>query len=468
MADIAIGTTVTIANDIIVGTDTAFARGEQVIIQGVSPNAQGPEYKYMVMSSRTGQQCQLREVDFLPLAAASQPPQAQPAQPAATGSDLKAGTVATVTKTALLDGKVAFTPGDIVLIEAVAPHKDTPDLKYVVTSKLLNMSITMGEDALVVAPPGSVVATAPARKKAPALTPLQALAVEVRAMEAVGDVDGLIKVLSIKALPNPDFQGARFRQLDNAAGKSIRVITMEALVRIGGARAAEALIEHLGKEGIYFDKAEVIKSLVQIGEPAVEPLIEALNDENHYIRQGAQKALKKMAVPGRDGGSPRAVEALESPRQLEPLLEGLKEWSTSAVKDLEKMGWQPDHGENGARYWIIKRKWDKCVSIGAPAVEPLVAALGCHELMVQNRRGIIKALGKIGAPAVEPLIKALGDRDWVIPIYAAEALGKIGDPRAIEPLKKALEETPKRHSKEARNALMNIQIKANQRKKQTP
>ena len=74
MADIAIGTTVTIANDIIVGTDTAFARGEQVIIQGVSPNAQGPEYKYMVMSSRTGQQCQLREVDFLPLAAASQPP----------------------------------------------------------------------------------------------------------------------------------------------------------------------------------------------------------------------------------------------------------------------------------------------------------------------------------------------------------------------------------------------------------
>lgn len=387
---------------------------------------------------------------------------------ATIGSELKAGTVAKVTKTALLDGKVAFNPGDIVLIEAVAPHKSNPDLKYVVTSKLLNMSITMGEDALVLAPPGSVVAPEPARKKAADRTPLQAMAIEVRAMGAAGDVDGLVKVLSIKTLPNPDWQGVRFRVLDNAAGKSIRMITMEALVSIGDARAAEALIEHLGKEGIYFDKAEVIKGLVQIGEPAVEPLTEALNDKNNYIRQGAQKALKKMAVPGRDGGSARAVEALESPRHLEPLLEGLKEWSSSAVKDLEKMGWQPDLGENGARYWIIKKRWDECIAIGAPAVGPLVAALGYQELMVKNRRGVISALGKIGAPAVEPLIKALGDKDWVVAVYAAEALGKIGDPRAIEPLKKSLEDMPEGHTKQARNALINIQISASKRKKPTP
>jgi len=132
------------------------------------------------------------------------------------------------------------------------------------------------------------------------------------------------------------------------------------------------------------------------------------------------------------------------------------------------MGWQPDLGENGARYWIIKKRWDECIAIGAPAVGPLVAALGYQELMVKNRRGVISALGKIGAPAVEPLIKALGDKDWVVAVYAAEALGKIGDPRAIEPLKKSLEDMPEGHTKQARNALINIQISASKRKKPTP
>ena len=468
MAGIATGTTVTMANDIIVGTDIAFAKGEQVIIEGVSPNAQGPGYQYVVTSSRMGKQFQLREVDLLPLAGVSQPLEAKPTQTAATGSDLKAGTVAEVTKTALLDGKVAFNLGDIVLVEAVRPHKSNPDLKYVVTSKLLNMSITVGADALVVAPPGSVVTPEPARKKAPALTPLQAAAGEVRALEALGDVEGIAKFFSIKTMPNPDWQGARFRQLDNAAGKSIRTTAMAALVRIGNSHAAEALIEHLGEDGVCLDKAEVTKSLVEIGEPAVGSLTEALDDENHFIRQGAQKALKKMAVPRRDGGSPRAVEALESPRQLQPLLEGLKAWGSSAVKDLEKMGWQPDRGEDGARYWIIKQKWDKCASIGAPAVGPLVTALGCHDLMVKNRRGVINALAKIGPPAVVPLIEALGDKDWIVTVYAAEALGKIGDPRATEPLKVALENMPEGHSKQARNALINIQIKAKKGKRAGP
>jgi len=375
------------------------------------------------------------------------------------GSDLKASTMAKVTKTALLDGKVAFNPGDIVLIEAVVPHKSNPELKYVVTSRLLNMSITMGEDALV---------SAPAHKKDAAQRPSQAMAVEIRAMAARGDVDGLRRALSIKSLPNPDWQGVRFRALDNAAGKSIRIIAMKALAGVGDARAALALIEHLGEENIYFDKAEVIKSLVQIGEPAVEPLTRALDDKNSYIREGARKALKKMTIPGRDGESSRAAEALGSPRQVEPLLEGLKEWSSSAVKALDKMGWTPDQGEDGARYWIIKKKWDKCSDVGAPAVEPLVAALGCHDLMVKNRRGVINALGKIGAPAVEPLIRALGDKNWVVAVYAAEALGKIGDPRAVEPLKKSLQDMPEGHTRQARNALVNIQVEAKRKKRASP
>ena len=51
------------------------------------------------------------------------------------------------------------------------------------------------------------------------------------------------------------------------------------------------------------------------------------------------------------------------------------------------------------------------------------------------RRVAVEALGKIGdTRAVEPLIKALQDSEEYVRRGAVEALGKIGDTRAVEPL----------------------------------
>ena len=73
------------------------------------------------------------------------------------------------------------------------------------------------------------------------------------------------------------------------------------------------------------------------------------------------------------------------------------------------------------------------VKIGAPAVEPLIAALKDKDSDV--RYAAAKALGEIKDPrAVEPLIAALKDESSSVRRAAAEALGKIGDPRAVEPL----------------------------------
>jgi hypothetical protein len=44
------------------------------------------------------------------------------------------------------------------------------------------------------------------------------------------------------------------------------------------------------------------------------------------------------------------------------------------------------------------------------------------------------ALAYIGAPAVEPLIAALDDKDWHIRMPVIYALGMTGDARAVEPL----------------------------------
>ena len=72
--------------------------------------------------------------------------------------------------------------------------------------------------------------------------------------------------------------------------------------------------------------------------------------------------------------------------------------------------------------------------LGAPAVAPLVAALG-DELRAA-RIGAARALGAIGDPrAAEPLARALADdADVQVARHAAHALGKLGDPRALEPL----------------------------------
>jgi HEAT repeat protein len=55
------------------------------------------------------------------------------------------------------------------------------------------------------------------------------------------------------------------------------------------------------------------------------------------------------------------------------------------------------------------------------------------------RQAAAEVLGKIGDPrAVEPLIAALKDAEWRVRAAAAYALGKIKDPRAVEPLIAAL------------------------------
>lgn len=67
------------------------------------------------------------------------------------------------------------------------------------------------------------------------------------------------------------------------------------------------------------------------------------------------------------------------------------------------------------------------------AVEPLVTALKNDELSGVRWKAA-EALSKIGAPAVDALIGALLHHDDDVRWKAAIALGEIGDPRAVEPL----------------------------------
>ena len=186
--------------------------------------------------------------------------------------------------------------------------------------------------------------------------------------------------------------------------------------------------------------------------PAVEPLIAALKDSDKYVRYAAVDALDKLGWrPGQDETSAvywvtkrewdKCIE-IGAPA-VEPLIAALKDSDKgvrhAAAHTLDKLGWRPGQDETSAVYWVAKREWDKCIEIGAPAVEPLIAALKDSDKYVRYAKEAADALGKLGdARAVEPLIDALRDSDVDIQTSAAKALGLLGDVRAIEPLRAAL------------------------------
>jgi HEAT repeat protein len=161
---------------------------------------------------------------------------------------------------------------------------------------------------------------------------------------------------------------------------------------------------------------------------AVEPLIACLADQDPDVRKAATDALGE----------------LNDPRAIEPLIACLNsdytEVSQATIAALAKF----DHAQVGDR--LLAHLQNKnadpamtAVVIGAlgtlhysPAVGALIPFLASETDEISN--GTVDALGQIGAPAVEPLIAALKDPKAHSRERAAETLGRIGDARAIAPL----------------------------------
>jgi len=195
-------------------------------------------------------------------------------------------------------------------------------------------------------------------------------------------------------------------------------------------------------------------ALVNIGPPAMEPLIKALGNKDPQVGRIIVEVLAKLGTP-----------------PVDLLVAALKEKNIFAHRDavslLNKIGWKPGNDETGAYYWIAANNLKECVRIGAPAFNPLITELP-YSIDSASRYALVMALGQIDKPrAVEFFITALKDKvlrfvavsvlgDWkateaveaLIPVLkhqdqsmhltAAVALGNIGDERAVEPLILAL------------------------------
>ncbi len=219
----------------------------------------------------------------------------------------------------------------------------------------------------------------------------------------------------------------------------VRESVAKALGQIGDKRAVEPLIVALSDEEVRSYAAEALDNMksvpktgqdhvrylaarnriaecIQLGDIAVEPLIAMLKYEDKYVRQSAAEALGQI-------GDKRAVEPLTTALKdknidvrrcaasalgeigtpaLEPLLTALKNEGVRryAAEALGKTRSIPKTSEDYVWYLAARGRLPECVPLGDIAVEPLIA-------MLKNKF----------------------DRS-----YAAEALGQIGDKRAVEPL----------------------------------
>jgi HEAT repeat protein len=155
---------------------------------------------------------------------------------------------------------------------------------------------------------------------------------------------------------------------------------------------------------------DTINALAGIGEPAVLPLVTAIENGGPETRRKAPEALGKIGAPA-----------------VEPLISSLREFAVFGEKDI-----------------------DACTAIttalgevGAPAVEPLISVLREQNKTADSymlRDFVTDALGQVGVPAIEPLVAALRDSDWSLRGNAAKTLGKIGDVRAVELLIASLQD----------------------------
>jgi HEAT repeat protein len=239
----------------------------------------------------------------------------------------------------------------------------------------------------------------------------------IRNLERRGDAKRLIKALAYEK------------------DAAVRRAAAEALGRLGETRAAHELATALGDAQADVRQAAA-QALLQIGAPAVHSLLWQARDRWSPAGKLAGQTLVQMGA--------LAVENLCG--VLESTYWDDQE-QAAAARILGEIGDARAVEALSTACYTLRRsraaaEAARAITMirGPGAVKALIAALGHADGQV--RVSAAEALGEIGdRRAVRPLIRALKDEYYsTVRSEAAEALAKIGDTRAIEPLMAALEQ----------------------------
>ncbi len=233
--------------------------------------------------------------------------------------------------------------------------------------------------------------------------------------------------------------------------------TAELLKR--GPEAVRALLGAQGDSDARL-RAEIAHMLGRIKDrTAGLPLVEVLKDPVPEVREAATEAIRHVADadalaavvrlledPAHRDTAAAVLGRLKDPGALEPLAAMLKSADPTAramaAEALDQRAdrrradaWIEGMGDPGWRE--IAARSLKRISELRERIAAILDRLRESDDTValeEARIGVSMDLIALGRPAVSELLEALEDELWVVREAAAQALGLIGDPRAIEPL----------------------------------
>jgi len=206
-----------------------------------------------------------------------------------------------------------------------------------------------------------------------------------------------------------------------------------------GEIAVVPLLEALGRESDASLRKKIISIVVALGEVAIPEIVKRFSDKNWYVVRNMMRILREI-------GTEKAVQYLniplrhEDPRVRKEVIYALSTiGGEEALRIISSMANDPDSEvrQGAIKYMGAMRN--------KGAVPPLLELINRRNLFGRNNSLIIsgiEALGEIGAEeAVPRLVRLLGkstifarNRNDEVRIAAATALEKIGNEQAMEAL----------------------------------
>lgn len=215
----------------------------------------------------------------------------------------------------------------------------------------------------------------------------------------------------------------------------VREAAAEAIGHMSDKEALTALVRLLEEEAHRDTAAEVLGRLKDPG--ALEPLMAMLKSQDQTARRMAADALEQLA-------DPRSIDAWIEAMAYSDLREiasrSLKRISDLRERISEILNRLRDSEDTVALGEALTGVSMDLIALGRPAVPELLDALEDDLWVV--REAAAQALGIIGdMRAIEPLLhKAKHDRDMGVRESCIKALGEFGDSRSVDVLVAAVED----------------------------
>jgi len=185
-------------------------------------------------------------------------------------------------------------------------------------------------------------------------------------------------------------------------------------------------------------------------DDALKPIIQALDDENAYIRTTAVKVLgdirsNKYVIPLikslNDKNSKVRINAIKAlgiikdNRAIDPMKklknDKVPNVRIEALIALDIFGIEPNNNAEKVIVYLRNQEWDNLKNFGSVVIDYLGKAIKSSK--INERINAIKALGKIGGDeAVHLLAISLKDKDANVKKSVIHALNKMGTPKALE------------------------------------